>query len=415
MLEEFFAQPYRIQEIRNRRYGVIIVDFARELYESGYSEISARRHIRTVEHFVHWISKKRIPITTLAETNVSDFVRHLNRCRCPHYARSDKRNLEKGVRMFFSYLRRTNVISSASKDRTTHDSAQVSSFCQWMRQQRGICDATLYNYRINISKLLEKLGEDPSKYNAHAIRQFVLKRSRECGWAAAKWCATSVRMFLRFLIATGKCPVGLDAAIPRLAHWRLSSLPRYLQSDEVEKIIQTCDPSTHSGSRDRAILLLLARLGLRAGDIVQIRIDDIEWTEAWIQVSGKARRQTRLPLTQEVGDAIANYLTHWRPPAKTDRLFLCTSAPYRPFESHSAVSVMVTRAMRRAAVKCAGRGAAHILRHSAATSMLRQGASLQEIGTILRHRSIEATEIYAKVDVCTLQQIAQPWPEVESC
>ena len=415
MLEEYFESPLRIQELRNQPYGGIIVEFSRELHRAGYSMISARRHIRTAEHLVYWISRRRIRITTLDERVVEDFVRHLTRCRCPHYARSDKRNLEKGARMFLSHLRRTTVVTSTAKVQITHESALFTSFCQWMRQQRGTCDATLYNYRLSICKLLEDLGEDPSMYTAHDLRQFVLQRSRACGWAAAKWCATAVRMFLRFLIANGKCSVGLDAAIPTLAHWRLSSLPRYLQSDEVEKIIQTCDPATLAGSRDRAILLLLARLGLRAGDIVQLRLDDVEWKEAWIQVSGKARYQTRLPLTQEVGAAIADYITNWRPPANTDRLFVCSLAPFRAFESHSAISIMVARAMRRAGVKCTGRGAAHVLRHSAATSMLRQGASLQEIATILRHRSTETTEIYAKVDISTLQQIAQPWPEVESC
>lgn len=231
---------------------------------------------------------------------------------------------------------------------------------------------------------------------------------------AAKTCTTGLRMFLRFLVAEGKCQIGLDAAIPSIAHWRLSSLPQYMQPDEVESVIRTCDPCTHTGSRDRAILLLLARLGLRAGDIVEMRLSDIDWIESWILVSGKSRRQTRLPLTQELGDAISNYLTNWRPPAATDKLFLCTLAPFRPFSCHSAVSIMVSRALDRADVKCAGRNAAHIFRHSAATSMLRQGASLQEIAQVLRHRSTSTTEIYAKVDILSLQEISQPWPEVES-
>jgi site-specific recombinase XerD len=222
-------------------------------------------------------------------------------------------------------------------------------------------------------------------------------------------------MFLRFLIANGKCSVGLDAAIPVMAHWRLSSLPQYLQSDEVERVIASCDPATQVGRRDRAILLLLARLGLRAGDIVQLGLGDLDWKEAWIHVSGKGRCQTRLPLTQEIGDAIATYLKDGRPQTDADALFIRTRAPFRAFRSHCAISVVVKKAMRRAGVTCQSRGAAHLLRHSVASSMLRQGASLQEIAAILRHRSIETTEIYAKVDVIALRQIAQPWPEVELC
>jgi site-specific recombinase XerD len=221
-------------------------------------------------------------------------------------------------------------------------------------------------------------------------------------------------MFLRFLIAEGKCVAELSGAIPVLAHWRLSSLPRYLQPEEVERTISSCGP-TPVGRRDHVILLLLARLGLRAGDIVQLRLGDIDWEGAGIQVSGKGHRQTRLPLTQEIGDAIVAYLQDGWPRTDTDVLFIRSRAPFRAFTSHCAISVIVAKAMKRAGVTCQSRGAAHVLRHSLATSMLRQGASLQDIATILRHRSIETTQIYAKVDVTMLRQIAQPWPEVQPC
>jgi site-specific recombinase XerD len=222
-------------------------------------------------------------------------------------------------------------------------------------------------------------------------------------------------MFLRFLVAEGRCRAGLLGAIPLVPHWRLAALPRYLPPEDVERIVACCDPSSPLGKRDRAVLLLLARLGLRAGDIVQMRLGDIDWKGAWLHVSGKSRRQTRLPLTQEVGQAIAAYLQAGRPAAPTDALFLCARAPLRALGSHCAVSMIVARACYRAGIKRPGRGAAHLLRHSVASSMLRQGASLQEISALLRHRSIETTQIYAKVDVTALQQIAQPWPQVQSC
>jgi integrase len=181
----------------------------------------------------------------------------------------------------------------------------------------------------------------------------------------------------------------------------------------VERLIACCCPTSRVGKRDLAILLLLARLGLRAGDIVQMRLSDIDWSGAWVHVSGKSRRQTRLPLTQEIGQAIATYIQASRFPARTDALFLRSRAPFRALDSHRAVSSIVDRAFRRALVKRRGRGAAHLLRHSVASSMLRKGTSLQEISALLRHRSIESTQIYAKVDVAGLQQIAQPWPEVQ--
>ena len=231
----------------------------------------------------------------------------------------------------------------------------------------------------------------------------------------AKKCTTALRMFLRFLIAEGKCAADLDAAIPVLAHWRLSSLPRYLQPEEVERVIASCDPNSAVGRRDRAILLLLARLGLRAGDIVRLRLGDIDWEEAKIRVSGKGRRETRLPLTQEVGDAVVDYLKAAVPTPTPRCCFSALVRLFAPSGSHCAISVIVAQAMRRAGVSCPSRGAAHVLRHSVATAMLRHGASLQEIAAVLRHRSIETTQIYAKVDVTALQQIAQAWPEVQPC
>jgi len=283
-----------------------------------------------------------------------------------------------------------------------------------MRVQRGTCDATLTNYGFHIRQLLKQLGEEPSQWNAHSLRAFLLEKSRPCGLAAATTCTTALRMFVRFLIADGQCAVGLDAAIPTLAHWRLAALPRYLQPDDVERVIASCDPASSAGRRDRAILLLLARLGLRAGDIAHLRLSDIDWQRAWVHVCGKSRRHTRLPLSQEVGQAIVAYLQDDRPRTTTHALFGRCRPPIGGL-APGAVTAIVVRALHRAGVARPGRGAAHLLRHSVATSMLRHGASLQEISVLLRHRSIETTQIYAKVDVTALRSIAQPWPEVQPC
>ncbi len=191
-----------------------------------------------------------------------------------------------------------------------------------MREHRGTLELTLYNYGLPIQALIHRYGDDPGKLDAKRLRNFVLTQARHVGWATAKRCTTALRMFLRFLIAEGQCRAGLLAAIPALAHWRLSSLPRYLPPEAVECVIKSCDMSSPVGKRDRAILLLLARLGLRAGDIVQMRLKDIDWKEAWINVSGKGRRETRLPLTQEVGDAIVSYMQKSRPRSLRDTLFL---------------------------------------------------------------------------------------------
>jgi len=284
-----------------------------------------------------------------------------------------------------------------------------------MRQQRGVSDTTLSIYRFELRAFLTELGENPRLYSARNLRQFVLAKTRNCGSASTRKSICAIRMFLRFLISQGKCPASLYAAIPTLAYWRLSALPRYLQPNQVEQIVASPDLTTSLGRRNRAILLLLARLGLRAADIVQLRLGDIDWQEAVIRVSGKGRRETVLPLSQEVGEALALYIKDHRPKADNDAVFVRSFAPYRGFTHSGSISILVARAMRRAGINGSKPGAAHILRHSVASSMLRQGVSLQDIAGVLRHRSLLTTEIYAKVDVLSLRQIAQPWPEVKAC
>ncbi len=401
-----------IQTVRDTPAGPL-EGFAQALSETGYTTKIARRHLRAAEHFIYWTHRQGISGRNLNEQSLAGFERHLSRCHCPHYGRGDQLSVVRGARLFLTYLRDGRIITRKSIKSPVHDPALLSAFCQWMHQQRGICDVTLRTYSIYIRELLQRLGEEPSRFDARRLRAFVLEKSRSCGWGTTKNCTTVLRMFLRFLIAEGQCAVGLDAAIPTVAHWRLASLPRCLPPKDVEHLIASCDRASAVGRRDRAILLLLARLGLRAGDIVRLRLSDIDWKDASIQVCGKGRRHARLPLTQEVGQAIVAYLKKGRPRTSADTVFVSARAPLRPFASYrTAVSDIVDRHLRSAGVVRPSRGAAHLLRHSLATSMLRQGTSLQDIAAILRHSSIETTQIYAKVDIPSLRQIAQPWPKV---
>lgn len=415
MFEHFFDCPSRNQSLRDGPWNSLLEGFARDLYQASYAKTTARGYIRAAEHLLYWIDLEGIQISSLSERFLDHFDRHIDQCQCPRYSHSYRLQLLIGARLFLKHLRGARIITAPVIDSKDHDPALLAEFCQWMHNQRGTRENSLSQYRRHIRDLLKRLGDDPIRFEARSLREFILKKSQQNGLGAAKMCTTAIRMFLRFLIAEGKCAPGLDEAIPVLAHWRLSSIPRYLQPEEVERIIGTCDLNTSVGRRNRAILLLLSRLGLRAGDIVQLSLKDIDWEESWLYASGKGRSQTRLPLTQEVGDAIADYIQFGRPQTEADVLFIRSRAPFQAFGDSSAISVIVARAMRRAGFTCRFRGAAHVLRHSVATSMLRQGASLQDIAAVLRHRSIETTQIYAKVDVATLGQIAQPWPEVKPC
>jgi site-specific recombinase XerD len=416
MLVQYFKRPSRIEELRGCPGSHLLEEFAKELAAARYQWVAARQHIRTAEHFLRWIGHLGLSVTTVEERRAKQFLDHLKRCRC----REDRpplkpRRQKYSLHLFFQFLQRAGIVTNPTVTESVLESPVVASFCEWMHQQRGASDATLSIYRFELRAFIKERGEDPSMYDARNLRSFVLRKSRHSGGASTRKSICAIRMFLRFLISQGKCPASLYASVPSLAHWRLSALPRYLQPAQVEKIITSADLRTSLGSRNRAILLLLARMGLRAGDIVRLRFSDIDWKEGTISVSGKGRRATVLPLSQEVGQALAAYIKDHRPQADSDAVFVRSFAPYRAFTGSTSISIIVARAMRCVGINCPKPGAAHILRHSVASSMLRGGVSLQEIAAVLRHRSLLTTEIYAKVDVVTLRQIAQSWPEVKTC
>ena len=284
-------------------------------------------------------------------------------------------------------------------------------FKVWLRKHRGASDPTIKLYARDAAHLMAALGDDPERWEPAAIRSFFLDRASHCGNGTIEKLTTSLRAFLRYLAVEGRCRAGLADVVPGYAHWRLADLPRYLAAEQVNRLIAACDGEVVARRRDRAIVLLLARLGLRAGDVAQLRLDDIEWETGSLRVSGKSRYEVRLPLPQDVGDAIAAYLACRPSTCPSDHVFLRNIAPFRPFRKGDGISSVVKRLMQRAGIVAPVKGA-HVLRHTAATEMLRHGVPLEKIGLVLRHRGIDTTAYYAKADVTLLKQIAQPWPEV---
>jgi site-specific recombinase XerD len=226
----------------------------------------------------------------------------------------------------------------------------------------------------------------------------------------------AVRMFLRYLAIEGKCRAGLEHALTPPANWSQQSLPRGLSAEEVERVLAGCSSSPR-GLRDRAVLLLLIRLGLRAGDVSKLRLSDLCFKTATIRVSGKGAREVRLPLPQDVGDTLVDYLSAVRPRVQSEFVFLRSIAPFKPFSMRQAgkgVSHIARSALKRARVHPPKPGA-HVFRHTAACQLLRQGVGVERIAEVLRHRSVGTTGIYAKVDLELLGQVAQPWPEALQC
>jgi site-specific recombinase XerD len=412
MLETYFSAPKTLRRLRSGITGPHIDTFAKDLERDGYAPASAVRYIRAAAHLGCFIHRKGAGLANIDCNMLDCFGRHLRRCRCPHFKRGKiGYHSVFGVKLFHRHLIGCGICLSEPIRDAAADPAPVAAFRDWFQRHRGVKEPTLRQYARGAAELLQVLGEDIGQWTAQAVRDFLLERASRCGSPTTQKLITSLRAFLRYLNFRGESRDDLALAIPAVAHWRLSRLPQCLSAEEVERLIAACDGPDPGRLRDRAIVLMLARLGLRAGDVAHLGLADIDWNSGTLQVTGKGRYQVRLPLPQDVGDALLRYLECRPATIDTDRVFLRSNAPCRPFSSGDGVSSVVKHALKRANIDSSAKGA-HLLRHTAATEMLRNGVPLDQAGLVLRHRSIDMTAYYAKADVALLKQIAQPWPEV---
>jgi site-specific recombinase XerD len=414
MLDTYFSAPEKLAHLRSAPGGSYLDGFAAQLKRGGYSPGTAVRYLRAAAHLGHFAHDHG---GTLADIDLATFVDHLRTCRCP-WSKGGWRNRYTvyGAKHYRDYLVRIGVCRPASPapDARRTEPELVTRFGLWLQKHHGAASSTIKLYSRHATSLMSALGGDPSGWGVADIRNFFLERATRSGKGSIEKLITSVRAFLRYLAVEGMCRADLDKAVPAYACWRLAELPRYLTTEQVNSLIAAYDGDAPGQHRNRAILLLLVRLGLRAGDVAQLRLTDIEWETGSLRVCGKSRYQVRLPLPQDVGDAILSYL-QCRPSAgESDHVFLHNLPPHRPFRNGDGVSSLVRKLMKRAGVVTPVKGT-HALRHTAATEMLRHGVPLEKIGLVLRHRRVDTTADYAKVDIAQLQRIAQPWPEVLSC
>jgi len=412
VLESYFETSFVVDRLRSGPAAAYIDGFAQLLERQGYSWWTARGYLRAAAHLGQFAQFNEISFDSIGQAALEAFRLHLPSCQCPRANGGTTQAVVLGAKLFVAHLCEIGVLEPWEDEGKHAQHPLVESFRQWLLHHRGAAESTRYTYGQGAGALIEALGDDPGQYDAESLRAFVRERAQSRGVGSAKSLISALRMFLRYLAIEGKCRPGLDQAMPALAGWRLAALPRSLSTSEVDKLIACCEPTSPMGLRDRAILLLLARLGLRAGDIVSLRLSDIDWDDGSLLVSGKGRREARLPLSQEC-DALLEYIEQ-RPRGKSHAVFLRMRVPVGAFRCAGSVSSVGRRAMRRAGISAPSSGA-HILRHTAATHMLDQGVSLLEIGSVLRHRSLDMSAYYAKVDSNLLRQVAQPWPEVPAC
>jgi site-specific recombinase XerD len=312
------------------------------------------------------------------------------------------------------FLREAGVVPAASVAGAGPAEAILAQFRAWLAGERGLSAATVGCYAKQARKFLEylpgPLDAALRQLDAGQVTSFMVGYCQGRNPESAKALVTAMRALLRFLHVAGHVPVPLAAAVPAVAGWRLASLPRGLDAAVVARLLASCDRRTITGRRDLAILTMLARLGLRGAEVAALELADVDWRGGEVAIRGKGGRIERLPLPADVGEAVAAYLIAGRPRCGAPTVFCTVRAPYRRL-SPAAIRGIMAQACHRAGLPRAG---AHRLRHSLATEMLRAGASLPEVGQVLRHRSQLSTSVYAKVDENALRVLARPWPGSQS-
>jgi site-specific recombinase XerC len=385
-----------------------LADYSDAIDRLQLAEGPAQAYRSEAEHFMAWLRITRRQWIDIDDTIIDQYAAH--DCRCPVWRKRGKlvatgtKRRRRCARHFVEFLRGRGVIPSVEP--VADDDPHMSAYLTWLKQHRGATDETIRRYRTDIRRLMPMLGE-PSQWDAAGLRSAFQRRSKETP-GSASLLVTIMRSYIRFLVVRGECRPALLHAVPSVQRYRLSTLPRHVDPATIERIIAACPTDRPVEVRDKAIILLLARLGLRAADVQDMRLDDIDWRSGHLTVKGKTRRPDRLPLPQDVGDAILAYLAAARPEAAEEHLFLRTSTvsaiPLVRRDRGHRRSNARPRWDRRSADRVA-----HIPAFACHQPAAR-GRRPESVGTILRHSSPETTAIYAKVDLPMLMKIAQPWP-----
>jgi site-specific recombinase XerD len=379
--------------------------YAQQLFEQGYTVSSGQSQLRMLGHFNRWLQSKGLATEQIDSSTIERYVRC--RRKCGKLRKGDAAALGRVWRLLRPDQARIPS-SSPSACETI-----LGQFQRYLRQERGLAEATITCYtpvvRVFLAECFPTDKPDFQQLCANAIADFVQRQAERISTKYATSVVSALRSFLRHLLHRGAIDTDLAACVPTIATWSLSTVPKFLPAEQIEHVLDCCDRNTAIGKRDYAILLLLARLGLRAGEVVALTLEDIDWEAGLITVRGKRKRVAQMPLPVEVGAAMADYLRKARPDCSSRRVFIREKAPLVGFANSIAICSLVDRALQRAGVESVYRGS-HLFRHSLATQMLNQGAFLCEIGDLLRHRRPDTTAIYAKVDLISLRSLALPWP-----
>ncbi len=386
-------------------------EFLGTLAVAGYEEKTQLDKRRMIGSFIRWADAARLGVAELDDARVEEFLVR------PSRRRRKRGNHERtAVQQFLVHLRSVGVVPLCRSPRPSPSELLIEKYLDHLRSDRGLRPRSVEVYLPFVRAFVtaQRLPERAEALDASSIRTYLLDHCRRRSVSFVKLMTAALRSFLRFFFFDGATTMDLSTAVPPVRRWQFASIPQLLTSEEMERVLAATDRSTARGMRAHAMLLLLARLGMRAGEVAALKLEDIRWDVGEIVVRSKGRREDRLPLLNDVGRALAIYLRKARGPSTSRRLFLRLMAPHVGLLGPTAVCLVARQAVRRAGLLPTGRVGAHVFRHGLATRMIRHGASLAEISQVLRHRSIDSTQLYAKVEFEALRGVALPWPKMEA-
>lgn len=386
--------------------GEPVEEFATWLGDRGYASATVCEKVRFVAGLARWMEARDLALADLDEQRVLAALKRRGK--------PATRNHRRALLHFLEHLRERGVVAPRQISIEQSAAARLEEqYARYLREERGLVAVTAVNYGGFVRRFLsERFGRgstDLTELTSRDVADFLLRHLRTMSPKRSQLMGCALRSFLRFLFLKAATRVDLSFAVPTVRQYRKATVPRHLVAEDVERVLATCDLASSGGRRDHAVLLLLARLGLRASEVVKLELDDVRWRSGELVVRGKGEVHEKLPLPKDVGKALTLYLSRDRVVCPSRRVFVRLRAPVRGFASAAAVSTIVKRAIDRSGLRPPLRGA-HLLRHSLATDMIRRGATMAEIGQLLRHRSPNTTELYAKVDFEGLRGVALPWP-----
>jgi len=407
-IEAYYHRPAMQTRLREGPLGCYIDLFAEQLQREGHCQQGAWRNLRVVSDFSHWLARRHLDVGDVSEQTVNEYQSFRRRYRCPAIFDGPALNrLLDTLRDIGACPPRPIAVSDFA--------GQIEEeFISHLLHDRGLAKVSVARHLPMVRTFLQERcngrARDISKLTSGDVLDFVERHVHDHSPRSAQLMCWTLRSFARFLRYRGYVTSDLAAIVPSIRRWKLASLPSYILPDQIQSVLDACERDTPVGQRDYAILLLLARLGLRANEIVSLDLDDINWHAGTLMVHGKGRRRAELPLPDEVGVALVAYLERGRPQSRSRRVFIRHLAPHQGFASSSMVFNIARSAFDRAGIDTVAPRGAHLFRHSLATQLLRSGASLTQIGQLLRHESPDTTRIYAKVDVDALRALGLPWP-----